>query len=414
MCSNSIDVVGKYCKENKEFYNYKNMVNIIPLAMVDDLLAVSRCGMDSIRVNVTINSIIELKKLRFHTPEDKKRSKCHVLHIGSNEKTCTGMKVHGQDVDSVSQAVYLGDVICQDGSNAGHIKDRVSKGMGQMNTVMNLLKAVSFGYKYFEIAVTLREAHLINGMLSSTEILYGLKKKEIEQLEEIDKMLIRSILNAPISSCVESLYLELGLIPISIIIKSRRISYYHYLVNLDENEMLFKFFETQYKYPVKDDWTLQVVEDLKDFGIPESFKFMRSKSEMSFKRMLKIKTKEFALNHLLNLKSGHSKMDNLCYIDLKMQNYLKSSEIPVNEAQNLFKYRVRVAHFKENFGDKYENKACPLCSVNLDTQVHSVQCEKVKEKVTIDGKYNDIFKEKIPRNISKTLFKISKLREDLL
>jgi hypothetical protein len=197
-------------------------------------------------------------------------------------------------------------------------------------------------------------------------------------------------------------------------IKSRRISYYHYLVNLDENEMLFKFFETQYKYPVKDDWTLQVVEDLKDFGIPESFKFMRSKSEMSFKRMLKIKTKEFALNHLLNLKSGHSKMDNLCYIDLKMQNYLKSSEIPVNEAQNLFKYRVRVAHFKENFGDKYENKACPLCSVNLDTQVHSVQCEKVKEKVTIDGKYNDIFKEKIPRNISKTLFKISKLREDLL
>ena len=97
-----------------------------------------------------------------------------------------------------------------------------------------------------------------------------------------------------------------------------------------------------------------------------------------------------------------------------MRNYLKSSEIPVNEAQNLFKYRVRVAHFKENFGDKYENKACPLCSVNLDTQAHSVQCEKVKEKVTIDGKYNDIFKEKIPRNISKTLFKISKLREDLL
>ena len=90
---------------------------------------------------------------------------------------------------------------------------------------------------------------------------------------------------------------------------------------------------------------------------------------MSFKRMLKTKTK-------------------------KMQYYLKSSEIPVNEAQNLFKYRVRVAHLKENFGDKYENKACPLCSVNLDTQVHSVQCEKVKEKVTIDGKYNDIFKEK--------------------
>ena len=91
-----------------------------------------------------------------------------------------------------------------------------------------------------------------------------------------------------------------------------------------------------------------------------------------------MKTKEFALNNLLNLKSEHSKMDNLSYIDLKMQNYLKSSEIPVNEAQNLFKYRVklRVAQLKENFGDKYENKACPLCSLNLDTQVHSVPFEK--------------------------------------
>ena len=72
MCSNSIDVVGKYCKENKKSYSYKNMVDVIPLAMVDDLLAVSRCGMDSSRVNVTINSINELKKLRFHTLKIRK------------------------------------------------------------------------------------------------------------------------------------------------------------------------------------------------------------------------------------------------------------------------------------------------------------------------------------------------------
>ena len=94
MCSNSSYVLVKHCKEKKEFYSYKNMVNIIPLAMVDDLLTVSRCGMDSIRLNVTINSIIELKKLKFHTTEDKKRGKCHVMHIGSNEKNCPWMKVH--------------------------------------------------------------------------------------------------------------------------------------------------------------------------------------------------------------------------------------------------------------------------------------------------------------------------------
>ena len=141
------------------------------------------------------------------------------------------------------------------------------------------------------IFILLREAQLVNGMLSSTDIQYGLRKKQVEELENVDKMLIRSILKAPSSACVESLYLELGLIPISIILKSRRISYYHYLVNLKESEMLFRFFEAQLKYPVKDDWTMQVVKDLNDFGIPEGFKFMRSKSKDSFIKFLKIKNK---------------------------------------------------------------------------------------------------------------------------
>ena len=416
MCSNSIDVVGKHSLAKNNFYTYKNLVNVIPLAMVDDLLAISRCGMESIDMNITINSIIELKKLKFHTPEANKgkKSKCLLMHIGNNGKYCAGMKVHGENVDSVSEAVYLGDVLSQDGSNTGHIKDRVSKGMGQMNTVLNLLKTVSFGEKYFEIAVTLREAHLVNGMLSSTDIQYGLRKKQVEELENVDKMLIRSILKAPSSACVESLYLELGLIPISIILKSRRIAYYHYLVNLQESEMLFRFFEAQLKYPVKDDWTMQVEKDLNDFGIPEGFKFMRSKSKDAFLRFLKIKTKEYALNHLLEMKSEHTKMDDLMYSELKMQKYLKSEEIPVNEAQNLFRHRVRVAQFKENFGEKYMNKTCPLCSLHLDTQVHAMQCEIVKSQITIEGKYSDIFKQKIPTNISRTLLKISKLRENVI
>ena len=82
------DVVGKYCQDNKKFYSYKNMVNVIPLAMVDTLLAMTRCGMESIDMNTSINSMIELKKLKFHTPEENKRTKCHIMHIGSTWAHC--------------------------------------------------------------------------------------------------------------------------------------------------------------------------------------------------------------------------------------------------------------------------------------------------------------------------------------
>ena len=92
-----------------------------------------------------------------------------MMHIGSASAACPDMKVHGQTVDRVSQAVYLGDIISNDGTNTTNIRDRVGKGTGQMNTILTLLKSVTFGIKYFETAIALREAHLINGMLTSSE-----------------------------------------------------------------------------------------------------------------------------------------------------------------------------------------------------------------------------------------------------
>ena len=63
-------------------------------------------------------------------------------------------------------------------------------------------------------------------MLTNTEVWYGLLKSEISDLEEVDKLLLRKVLELPNSICVESLYLELDLCPIGTILKARRISYY--------------------------------------------------------------------------------------------------------------------------------------------------------------------------------------------
>ena len=56
-------------------------------------------------MNTTINTLIELKKLKFHTPENDKKSKCHSMHIGKPSTSCPSMKVHGKVADRVSEAV---------------------------------------------------------------------------------------------------------------------------------------------------------------------------------------------------------------------------------------------------------------------------------------------------------------------
>ena len=61
---------------------------------------------------------------------------------------------------------------------------------------------------------------------------------------------------------------------------------------------------------------------------------------------------------------------------------------------------MRVDKFKEHFGENYEDKSCPVCKLQLDTQVRSVQWEKVRDGIKIGG---EMFKENVPSNTSQTL-----------
>ena len=117
--------------------------------------------------------------------------------------------------------------------------------------------------------------------------------------------------------------------------------------------MLYSFFITQWHTPSRGDWTEAVKKDLNDFNIPCSFDFIMGKSKEAFKRLVKVKAKELAIKNLKAKKETHSKLRNLAYDDLKMQNYLSCEETNICQKKLLFKYRTRIETFGENFvGEK--------------------------------------------------------------
>ena len=83
--------------------------------------------------------------------------------------------------------------------------------------------------------------------------------------------------------------MELGCIPLGIMIKSRRLNYLHHLVTRDKEEMISQTFTTQWNNPTRGDWSEQVKADLKTFGISDNSKLIESKSILSFKTMVKSK-----------------------------------------------------------------------------------------------------------------------------
>ena len=414
LCSNHIDTLGRSCRSTgKHSYSYRNQVEVLPLAMVDDLLGVASCGHDSLELNTFINTQMELKKLQFHTTDINGKSKCNVMHVGKKSVVCPQLKVHGTAMLNISHTTYLGDKVSADSKNDINIQSRVNKGLGNVTKIMNILDKVTLGSHYFKTAMLLRESIFVSALLTNAESWHGLNQTHVNQLESIDKLLLRKILKSPISTPTEAMYLELGILRIGTIIKARRINFLHYIVSQKESEMISQVFSIQWNQPCKNDWTLSVKQDLADFGIEVNLSNIKRKSEASFKNYVKLKAYEYEFNQLMKIKGTHSKLDNLWYSRLEMQNYLKLGNMNNYQAQTLFRYRVRMANYGENFRGKKEVILCPLCSKHLDGQQISFEnCQVLKENIKMTGNYSQIFNPSVPQELVIILVQIEKFRAE--
>ena len=211
-------------------------------------------------------------------------------------------------MEDVSHDTYLGEIISTDGKNTRNIKKRVSKGLGAINQIVNLVSLINLGEYYFETVVLLRESIFLNSILTNAEIWYNLTKEELKDLEDLDLILLRKLFNTPRSTPKEAFYLELGILTIGTLIKKRRLNFFHYLITRNKNEMLYSFFITQFYNPCPGDWTEQVKIDFEDFNIELNIDDLRSKSKLSFKNDVKIKAAEYELARLTEIKGKHSKM----------------------------------------------------------------------------------------------------------
>ena len=413
LCSNTVDTLGGKSRDRGEhYYLYKNVVKILPLAFVDDLNGIAKCGLDSVALNIFITTQTELKKLRFHIPDANGKTKCHKLHVGKSQNKCQHLKVHGTLMQDVKEETYLGDIISGDGKNTKNIQNRISKGVGIITQIFNLLNQVCFGPHKIETALLLRDSMLINGILTNAEVWYNLSPNEVKECEDLDRMFFRKLLGVPGSTPCEAFYLELGVLPISVVIKARRLNYLHHILTRKKEGMLYSFFITQWLQPTRGDWTEQIKQDMEDFNIPTSFEPIQAKSKEAFKRSIKIKAKRYALNKLLGKAATHSKMKNLHYNELKIQNYFLDEKVKTEEMKMIFRYRTRMERFGENFRGGKEQVICPLCQNHLDNQDLAFQCSAIKKDLKVTGNMEEIYKEKISYDTINALTKISKYRED--
>ena len=105
-------------------------------------------------------------------------------------------------------------------------------------------------------------------------------------------------------------------------------------------------------------------------------------------------------------------MVNLEYSELTIQSYLELKTMYRMQAIILFKFRVRMTPFKENFKAGEDRTLCPLCSLHVDSQGESFTCSKITAIMEVKGKYQDIFGSKFSPELTKTLENIYLFRDE--
>ena len=106
-------------------------------------------------------------------------------------------------------------------------------------------------------------------------------------------------------------------------------------------------------------------------------------------------------------------MEKLSYVKLEMQEYLKQNSISSIGGRTVFLYRTNMASYRQNFQSNNGLVNCPLCGLHIDNQFMAFyNCQVIKDNVKIEGRYEDIFKNTVPRNLVKTLVNIDQFRKE--
>ena len=416
-CSVQVDSLGQDCiRENKGIFKYKNCISIPPLSMVDDVITISSCGVESVKVNAVVQAKVQCKQLELG------HLKCFNMHVGKRTKElCPQLSVHGKDMLKSEKQKYLGDILTTSGRINENITERYNKGIGKVNEILGILHEVSFGPHYFQMALLFRNSILINSLLCSAEALYGITGSHIDKLEQVDRTFFRRLFQVPKCTAIEAFYLETAALPIRHILIGRRLMYLWDILHKNENELVRKVFNAQKEFSVRNDWTTQVQQDLLECEIHLTEEEISRMKRITFKNMVREKLQLIAARYLISKKLQHSKSQHLTY-SKKMKAYLENESLKIDDKRLMFKIRNRLIDVKANYRGKYKDDlSCRLCKAAEESQPHLFTCEKILSDNMLRDElkgftYTDIFSTnlKIQAHMIDIWNKILKLRSQML
>jgi hypothetical protein len=214
----------------------------------------------------------------------------------------------------------------------------------------------------------------VSKVLLNSEVWHSVTKVQIEDLEVVDKILLRNILQAHSKTGLEWIYADCGKLNLKELIQIRRLMYLWHVLSRDEDELICRIYTAQSNCNNTGDWVRLVQSDKAELGITLTDKEIQGVSKNVFKKFVKKKVTIAHLKYLNGLKEKLSKAKHLNCRELKQAEYIQNSTFTTREKRLLFKLRSKTLDVKQNFPGLNKDPWCSSCGLFPENQSHLLQC----------------------------------------
>ena len=310
--------------------------------------------------------------------------------------------------------LQIGDHV-SDGWEALYNK-RWEKAQGYSATCLAMCTEISLGFQLYYFAKLFHQSIFINGTLINVEAWPNCSLTRIESYERIEQLYFKKILKAHSKTPLESIYLELGVIPLRFKLMKRRILYLQLIMNRNDHEITKQVIQAQKKECLHGDFLAQTERDMQLLSI--TYKELTMSKE-TLQTYLDKRVETVAFQFLIEKANKHSKVQNSLYTTCEGAAYFQDHRFTPDLANLLFKFRTRGFMVKNNFRNNYRNTniLCPLCHTTDDTQEHLFECKQLLYRVAYGVcEYKHIFSQDNEEllKVAQKLKEIVELRETLL
>ena len=398
-------------------YRYRGDPNIGigVLGMIDDNVGISECGTDSVVKNAIINSFVETQRLEMH------KDKSMVTHIGSANKCdqpCPNLQVHTNKMPEATNIKYLGNIITSKGGHRATIEDRMNKGWGKVASIMGILGEVEMGAHRMKVGLLLRKAILTSSLLFSAEAWSAVTDAELHRLEQVDSSLLKSLAKGHSKTPVVFHHLETGTLKLRHILMKHRLLYHHHIITREDTETIKKIYYKQKEAQIKGDWLELVKKDFLFLGIEMNESEIKLTNKLEYKKKIKRLLYKAAFSEYIKEKAEKSKLNQLEYKTLHLQQYLTEPGFTYKEIYLLYSLRSRSHPAKNNYRKMYNGQIqCTFDCLSDENQQHIFEeCKPLreglhlKEGIKLQDVYGDI---KLQKAAISNFIQIEEKRVDL-